>query len=75
MKVTVIPVVVGALETVSKNQVKRLEKKQKNIETIQTTALLKSVKILKRVLETRENLLLLQWKHHQLEVMWETRKE
>ena len=53
MRVTVIPVVDGVLETVYKGY----EKKRERIETIQTTALLNSAKILRRALETKEDLL------------------
>ena len=53
MKLTVIPIVIGTLGTVSKGLV--LELKDSEIrgreETIQTTALLRSVRILRRVLE------------------------
>ena len=44
MKVTVIPVVVGALETIPKGLVKGLEDSEVRglVENIQTTALLKS---------------------------------
>ena len=66
MKITVIPVVVGALCTVARDFVKR----QKDLEirgwmeTIQTTALLRSTRILRRVLKTWGDLLSLklQWK-------------
>ena len=54
MKVTVIPIVIGALGTVTKGLMQGLE--ELNIiereETIQTTALLRSARILKRVPET-----------------------
>ena len=54
MKVTVIPIVIGALGTVTKRLIKGLEdlKKRGRVETIQTTTLLRSVRILRRVLET-----------------------
>ena len=54
MKVTVIPIVVDALITISKCLVKRLENLEikGRVETIQTTALLRSARILRRVLET-----------------------
>ena len=55
MKVRFIPIVVGALDTVIKGLVKRLENLEikGRVETIQTTALLRSV----RILETRGVLL------------------
>ena len=58
MRVTVIPVVIGALWTVSKKLDKKRSEKLEirgRIETIQTTALLRSVRILRRVLETWKN--------------------
>ena len=59
MKVNVIPIVVGALEIVPNSLEKRLENLEirGRIETIQTTALLQSTRILRRVLETRGDLL------------------
>ena len=53
MKVTVILIVVGVLGTVTKNLEKKPDEQmiRGRIETIQTTALLKSAKIFKRVLE------------------------
>ena len=55
MKVTVIPIVFGALGTVPKG-LEELEITVR-IETIQTTALLRSARILRRVLKTRVDLL------------------
>ena len=54
MKVTVIPVVIGALGTIPKGLVKGLEhlEKKGQVETIMTTTLLRSAKILRRDLET-----------------------
>ena len=54
MKVTMIPIVVGVLGTVPKSLERRLEelKIKRRIETIQTTALLRLNRILRRVLET-----------------------
>ena len=59
MKVMVIPIVIGALGTITKELVERLEdlEIQGRVETIQTTALLISVRILRRVLETWRDLL------------------
>ena len=53
MKVTIIPVVIGALGTVTKGLVQKLEdfKITGRMETIQTTALLRSTKILRRVMK------------------------
>ena len=57
MKVTVIPIVVGALGTVPKNLKKILNelKTRERIVNVQTTALLKSARIPRKVLETRED--------------------
>ena len=57
MNVTVIPIVIGALGTVKKELVQRLEdmKIRGGLKTIQTIALLRSVRILRRVLETWED--------------------
>ena len=54
MKVTIIPIVIGAFGTVTKGLLKGLEDLEVGgrVETIQTTALLKTATILRRVLET-----------------------
>ena len=54
MKVTIIPIVIGALGTVTKGLVQGLGDLEirGRVETIQTTALLGSARILRRVLET-----------------------
>ena len=54
MKVTIIPIVIGAFGTVTKGLLKGLEdlKIGGRVETIQTTALLKTARILRRVLAT-----------------------
>ena len=66
MKVTIIPIIIDALRTVTKELVQWLEDLEitGRVETIQTTALLKSARILRRVLETWGDLLSfkLQWK-------------
>ena len=58
-KVTIIPVVVGAFGTVTKGLLKGLEDLEVGgqVESIQTTALLKKARILRRVLETLGDLL------------------
>ena len=53
MKVTIVPIVIGAFGTVTKG----LLKGQEDLETIQTTALLRTARILKSVLETWGDLL------------------
>ena len=66
MKVTVIPIVIGTLITVTKGLVQGLEDLEirGRVETIQTRPLLRSTRILRRVLETCGDLLSLslQWK-------------
>ena len=66
MKVTIIPIVIGAFGTVTKGLWKGLEDLEVDspVETIQTTALLKTARILRRVRETWGDLLSLslQWK-------------
>ena len=54
MKVKFIPIVIGALGTVNEESLKGLEDLEirGRVETIQTTALLRSARILRRVLET-----------------------
>ena len=66
LKVTFIPIVIGALGTVTKGFVQGLEDLdiRGRIETIRTTALLRSARILRRVPETWGDLL-------QLQLRWE----
>ena len=54
MKVTIIPIVIGAFGTVTKRLIKGLVDLEvgRLVETIQTTTLLKTARILRRVLET-----------------------
>ena len=54
MQVTITPVVIGALGTVTKGLLKGLEDLEVGgrVETIQTTALLRTARILRRILET-----------------------
>ena len=70
MKVTIIPIMIGAFGTVTKGLLKGLEDLEVGgrVETIQTTALLKTGKIPRRVLETWGDLLSLnlQWKTNNL---------
>ena len=67
MKVTIIPIVIGAFGTVTKGLLKGLEDLEVGgwVETIQTTALLRTARILRRVLETWGDLL-------SLELYWNT---
>ena len=53
MKVTIIPILIGAFGTVTKGLLKGLEDLEVGgrVETIQTTALLRTARILRRVLE------------------------
>ena len=66
MKVTIVPIVIGALGTVTKWLLKGLGDLEIDgrVATIQTTALLRTARILRRVLETWGDLLSLkpQWK-------------
>ena len=66
MQVTIIPIVIGAFGTVTKGLLKGLDDLEVGgrEETIQTTALLRTARILRRVLETWGDLLSLrfQWK-------------
>ena len=66
MKVTIIPIVIGAFGTVTKGLLQGLEDLEVGgrVETNQTPALLRRARILKRVLETLGDLLSLrlQWK-------------
>ena len=70
IKVTVITIVIGALGTVTKGLVQGMEDLEirRRVETIQPTALLSSARILRRVLETWGDLLLLR-------LQWETTGE
>ena len=54
MKVTIVPVVTGALGTITKGLLRGMEDLEVGgrVESIQTTALLRTVRILRRVLET-----------------------
>ena len=54
MKVTIIPIVIGAFGTVTKGLLKGMEDLEVvgRVKTIQTTTLLRTVRILRRVLET-----------------------
>ena len=54
MRVTIVPIVIGAFSTVTKGLLKGLEDLEVGgrVETIQTSALLKTVRILRKVLET-----------------------
>ena len=66
MKVTIVPIVIGALGTITKGLLKGLKDLEigGRVETIETTALLRTARILRRVLETWGDLLSLklQWK-------------
>ena len=77
MKVTIVPIVIGAFDTATKGLLKRLEDLEGCgwVETIQTTALLRIAWILRRVLDIWEDLMSLKWKNHQLTLMWKTLKE
>ena len=59
MKVTIVPITIGALATITKGLLKGLEELEGGgrVETIQTTVLLRTAKILRRVLKTWGDLL------------------
>ena len=66
MKVTITPIVIGSLGTITKGLLKGLENLEVGgrVENIQMTALLRTARILRQVLETWGDLLSLklQWK-------------
>ena len=59
MKVTIVPIVIGALGTITNGLLKGLGDLEVGgrVETIQTTTLLRTARILRRVLETWGDLL------------------
>ena len=54
MKVTIIQIVIGTFRTITKGLLKRLEDLEvgRRVEAIQTTALLRTARIQRRVLDT-----------------------
>ena len=76
MKVTIIPIVIGVFVTVTKGLPKGLKDLEVGgrVETIQTTALLRTVGILRRVLQDLRRLAVTQTpaKDHRLILMWKT---
>ena len=74
MLVTITPIVIGAFGTVTKGLLKGPEDLEVGgqVETIQTTALLRTARILRRVLETCEDLLSFKL---QLMLMWKTNED
>ena len=60
MQMTIMPIVIGSFGTVAKGLLKGLEDVEVDgrVKTIQTTTLLRTVKILRRILETWEDLLM-----------------
>ena len=67
MKVTVIPIMIGAIDTGTKGLLKELEDLEfgERVDTIQTTAILGTARILSRVLETWRDTL-------SLKLLWKT---
>ena len=67
MKVTIVPIVIGAFGTITKGLLKGLEDLEvdERVKTIQMTALLITARILRRVLETLGDLL-------SLKLLWKT---
>ena len=72
VKVTIIPIVIGAFGTVNKGILKGLEDLEVGgrVETIQTTALLKTARIRRRVLETSGGLLSLNLRWKTISLRW-----
>ena len=72
MKVTIIPIVIRDFGTVTKGLLKGLEDLEigMRVETIQTTALLRMARILRRVLETWEDLLSLKLQLKTISKCW-----
>ena len=72
MKVTIIPIVIGTFGTVTKGLLKGLEDLEvaDRVETIQTTTLLKTARILRRVLETWVDMLSLTLKWKTISLRW-----
>ena len=72
MKVKIIPIVIGAFGTVTKGLLKGLEDLEvgDRVETIQTTALLKTARILRRVLEIWGDLLSLKLQGKTISLRW-----
>ena len=70
MEVTIVPIVIGTLGTITKGLLKALEDLEVGgrVETIQITALLRTARIPRQVLETWGDLLSL-W------LLWKTQKE
>ena len=69
---TIIPIVIGAFGTVAKGLLKGLEDLEvgSRLETIQTTALLKTPRILRRVMETWVDLLSLNLPWKTISLRW-----
>ena len=75
MKVMIVPIMIDSLGTITKGLLKGLEDLEVGgrVETIQATALLRTARILRRVLETWGDLLSLKLvENHQLTLMWKT---
>ena len=72
MQVTIIPIVIGAFGTVTKGLLKGLEDLEVGgrVETIQTTTLLRTVRILRRVPVTCGDMLSLKLQWKAISVSW-----
>ena len=76
MKVTIIPIVIGAFGTVTKGLLKGLEDLEVGGREETTQTLLKTARILRRVLETWGDVVThTPVKDYQLKLMWKTLKE
>ena len=65
-----LPIVIGAFGTVTKGLLKSLEDLSDRVKTIQTTALLRTARILRTVLETWGDLLSLKLHWKTISVSW-----
>ena len=72
MKMTIIPIVIGAFGTVTKGLLKGMKNLEvgDRVETIQTTALLKTARILSRARETWGDLLSLNLQWNTISLRW-----
>ena len=72
MRVTIMPIVIGAFDTASKGLLKGLKDLEVGgrVETIKTTALWKTARILRRVLETWGDLLSLHLQLKTISLHW-----
>ena len=72
MKVSIVPLVIGAFGTITKGLLKGLQDEEVGgrVETIQMTELLRTARILRRVLETWGDLLSLKFQWKTIRLYW-----